>query len=291
MADWLRALNIFTKVINEGGITAASNKLNVTKSMVSKEVKWLEAQLQCQLLERSGRNLRPTHAGNNLLDQSKILLEQWDNIRFNINTTQESLSGNIKIGTTHWFGRHILNSHILDYLHDHEEVTIDLNFFSRPLNLALDELDFCITSKTHIIDSPNLQFIPLKDYALKLITSKVYAAKHGVPTSIYDLQNFDLITVLQNNYEYQTWHFDDERIPVAGRYNVSRMDCALDAVKAGLGITFAIYNDELKNDPNLITILDDASIKPIKVCLAFLNKNYISYLLEDCIDFLTERLS
>ncbi|MBS7325503.1 MAG: LysR family transcriptional regulator [Thiopseudomonas sp.] len=62
----LNALRAFVAVANEGSINAAAQQLHVTHGAVSRQIKLLEGELGTALLEKQGRGIKLTHAGQQL---------------------------------------------------------------------------------------------------------------------------------------------------------------------------------------------------------------------------------
>ena len=56
-------IEIFATVVEAGTITAAANRLRLSKSRVSEAVMALEARLGARLLDRTTRRISPTEAG------------------------------------------------------------------------------------------------------------------------------------------------------------------------------------------------------------------------------------
>ena len=63
----MTALRSFAAVAEVGGVTKASGFLNLTQSAVSMQLKRLEESLDTKLLDRSGRGVTLTGAGEQLL--------------------------------------------------------------------------------------------------------------------------------------------------------------------------------------------------------------------------------
>ena len=69
--DLLRAL---VAVIDQGGFTAAAERLNLTQSAVSMQLKRLEDRLDRRLVERDRRGVRPTADGEVLIGYARRML-------------------------------------------------------------------------------------------------------------------------------------------------------------------------------------------------------------------------
>ena len=63
----LTALRSFVAIVETGGVTRAAGVLNLTQSAVSMQIQRLEESLDLKLLERSGRRVVLSPAGEQLL--------------------------------------------------------------------------------------------------------------------------------------------------------------------------------------------------------------------------------
>jgi DNA-binding transcriptional LysR family regulator len=74
MSMELIALRTFTAVVDEGGVLAASRKLNTVQSNVTSRIRRLEEELGAALFFRSGRGVALAPAGRVLLDYARRML-------------------------------------------------------------------------------------------------------------------------------------------------------------------------------------------------------------------------
>lgn len=95
----LTALRSFVAVADAGGVTRASGFLNLTQSAVSMQVKRLEEALGLSLLDRSGRGVALTAAGEQLLSYARRMLalndEAWSRL------TDQGFEGELVLGVPH----------------------------------------------------------------------------------------------------------------------------------------------------------------------------------------------
>jgi len=70
----LSALRALTAIADFGGVTRAAHVLNLTQSAVSMQIKRLEESLDLRLLDRSGRGVMLTAAGDQLLSYARRML-------------------------------------------------------------------------------------------------------------------------------------------------------------------------------------------------------------------------
>lgn len=123
-----QSLTIFLAVAETGSFTAAAGKLFLTQPAISKRIAQLEAQLDCPLFDRIGRNITLTEAGRMLLPKAKKWLLELDDIRRSINNLSGNIAGVLRIGTSHHIGLHRLPPILRDYAKRYPDVTLDIRF-------------------------------------------------------------------------------------------------------------------------------------------------------------------
>ncbi len=95
----LTALRSFIAVADTGGVTKAAGVLNLTQSAVSMQLKRLEESLGQPLLDRSGRTIGLTTAGEQLLGYARTMLKTNDEILSRLTATE--YEGELKFGVPH----------------------------------------------------------------------------------------------------------------------------------------------------------------------------------------------
>lgn len=89
-------LTTFVAIAEEGSYTIAAEKLFRTQPALSLQIKKLEEQLGTRVLERNGRQTRPTPAGDVLLSYARRILELNDEIINKLSVTDTE--GSVRIG-------------------------------------------------------------------------------------------------------------------------------------------------------------------------------------------------
>ena len=91
--DWDR-LRIFLLVANEGSLTDASKRLNLSQSSISRQIKKLEDSLQIVLFHRHPRGLL-------LTEQGELLFKSANKINLDINSTLAKINDSKAVSYTH----------------------------------------------------------------------------------------------------------------------------------------------------------------------------------------------
>ncbi|HBM62280.1 LysR family transcriptional regulator [Salipiger marinus] len=95
----LTTLRSFVAVADAGGVTRAAGFLNLTQSAVSMQLKRLEDGLGLALLDRSGRGVALTPAGEQLLKYARRMVDLNDEIYARL--TRQDWEGEIVLGVPH----------------------------------------------------------------------------------------------------------------------------------------------------------------------------------------------
>lgn len=95
----LRQLEYLVAVADEANFTRAAEKLLVSQPGISAQVRRLERELGQELLDRSGRSVRPTAVGEAVLPYARAALAAVDGARLAVSELTGLLRGSASIGT------------------------------------------------------------------------------------------------------------------------------------------------------------------------------------------------
>ena len=95
-----RSLQYLIAIVEYGSYTRAAEALYVSQPTLSQQIKHLEESLQTALLDRSGRTVQLTDAGEIYLRHARRAREQLDEASRAINDVQDMSRGTLRIGRT-----------------------------------------------------------------------------------------------------------------------------------------------------------------------------------------------
>lgn len=94
-------LEAFVAVVETGSIVAASTRLNVTQSAVSRRIQNLEDCLGTQLLNRRSKPLKPTSTGREAYQHGRRVLQSIDDLKTGV-SSQGEVRGEFRFGVMHY---------------------------------------------------------------------------------------------------------------------------------------------------------------------------------------------
>lgn len=114
----LRQLQVFVAIVQEGSITAAAERLFLTKPAVSTALSELEKRTGHTLFDRSGNRLHLNDLGQSLLPMADELLQRSQGIE-DLFTTDKAQQTTLRIGASFTIGHQLIPWLLRDYRADH----------------------------------------------------------------------------------------------------------------------------------------------------------------------------
>ncbi|MEP1766483.1 MAG: LysR family transcriptional regulator [Sulfitobacter sp.] len=188
--DWDK-LRIFHAVADAGSLTHAGDKLNLSQSAVSRQVRGLEEQLNTNLFHRHARGLILTEQGELLFDATSAMTKRVDAAAARIRDSEEEVFGELRVTTTTGFGTLWLAPRLSKLYDKYPDLKVDLMLEERVLDLPMREADVAIRFKEP--SQADLVRKRLMNVRMCLYASEPYLSSNGIPNTIEDLSNHRLI--------------------------------------------------------------------------------------------------
>ena len=123
----LRHFRYFAALAEELSFTRAAERMHVTQSTLSHQIKQLENEIGQRLFDRARKRVAMTEAGETLLSNvTKVLREIDESIRA-IKGDGDPLTGSLRIGATHTFNSSLLPACLATFLNKHPSVSVIVN--------------------------------------------------------------------------------------------------------------------------------------------------------------------
>ena len=122
------SLRAFVAVADQGSFSRAGDSLFLSQSAVSKRISALEDDLATRLLDRIGRSVRLTEAGEVFLPRARRVLAELDTARQAVVDLEGLVGGRLRIATSHHIGLHRLPPVLRAYAARYPDVELDLQF-------------------------------------------------------------------------------------------------------------------------------------------------------------------
>lgn len=237
--DRLEGMRLFVRVAELGSFAAAAQQMNVARSVVTRQIAALEAHLGTKLLARSTRRLSLTSAGTAYLEKCREILNLVEAAEAGLHEDRQTPRGHVRVTLPFSFGIRQLMPMFCDFMTEHPDISLELEFNDRRVNLIEGGFDLAIRIADRL--DPG-------DVARKIGSSKgliaaapEYLRRHGRPRHPRDLIGHECFGYLLAPRSSWSFFVDGETqwFPVNGRLKANSGDALLEAAVRGLGITRA----------------------------------------------------
>lgn len=203
--DQLRALKVFTRVIDDGSFAAAARSLDLAPAVVTRLVAELEDHLRARLINRTTRRLALTDIGEAYLERARRILTEVEEAEALATTATNEPRGHLRVLVPPAIAVHQLAKHLPKFRKQYPQVTVEL---SSPGGIeTLDEsFDITILQTRRPLDG---DFVARRLARTEVImcASPEYLNQRGRPQHPHDLRGHDSLlppaSELQNGVTLQ----------------------------------------------------------------------------------------
>lgn len=195
----LRHLRYFKTLAQELSFTKAAARLHVTQSTLSHQIKQLEDEIGVDLLQRDGKKISLTHAGQTLLQTTLRTMEDLDQTLRDLKLQDKPMTGRLVIGVTHTFSMRLLGQYLAEFVSRFPLVKLDIKELPAieiESKLLADELDVGVAYAPTSL--PGLWVEPLFSEPLMLVTSKRHPFGNRKRLRMVELHNQKLALLSPN---------------------------------------------------------------------------------------------
>ncbi|CAM2187498.1 LysR family transcriptional regulator [Paraburkholderia sacchari] len=225
-------LQTFVEVADAGGISPAARRLGVSKSIVSRRLFRLEAELGVQLLARTTRGAALTEAGITFRDHAARVCTEIDIARETILPAGD-LRGLIRIAAPLSFGSTHLAPAFAELARRHPRLQVHACYSDRVVDIVAEGFD-CAVRIGYLKDS-NLIACRIAPIHGNFVASPDYIREHGAPETPDELVEHQVL--MQGT---ESWRLIDGDKPIVvhpqGRFKADNGVALTVAAVAGLGI-------------------------------------------------------
>lgn len=169
----LRHLRYFIALAGSLNFTRAAERVHVTQSTLSHQIRQLEEEVGLPLFERIGKRVVMTPAGESFLAYASRALKEVDMGLGELKRDSAAMIGEVRIGTTHTFNLEFIPDCVARFLQDSPAVRViveELPADAIALQLEAGKLDFGVAYRP---ESPSvLQFEPWFNEELVLVVGQ-----------------------------------------------------------------------------------------------------------------------
>lgn len=234
-----RQLVAFAALARWQSFTRAAKELFLTQSAISHAIKALETEVGSRLVDRAGRRVLLTQAGEQFLRHAEKILREMDAARAGLDTLSRWGHGRLRVGASTTACQYLLPTVLREFKQSFPKavITIEPGDHAQQVELLLsNRIDLAIMLLPET--TSEFEFVPLFEDELRFLTSPMHpwAAKRRMSRD--SLETETLIHYNKSSYTFRlvSEYFREEHFTFGHAIELGSMDAIKELVKIGVGV-------------------------------------------------------
>jgi DNA-binding transcriptional LysR family regulator len=284
----------FARVVQAGSFSAASDKLGLAPSVVSKHVAKLEKALGARLLQRSTRKLSLTEAGTAYFEHCARIVEELDQAREAVTRLQAAPRGRLRISAMLSFSNAHIAPALPEFFERYPEIEIEIVCSERQVDLAEEGYDLAMRMTG--TPSPTLIARRMAPIRWAVCATPAYLKRRGRPEIPADLMQHRCLGYPPVVVPQGEWHFtrgkEKAAVAVPGPLRINSIEALHKNALADVGIALLptyVAGESLQRG-KLVRVLNDWEVfRGNTLYAVYMPHRYAAPKLRAFVDFFIER--
>lgn len=184
--DRFQAMQVFTRVVDANSFSAAADSLGLPRATVTTTIQSLEKRLKVRLLNRTTRKLSLTPDGAAYYERCVRILDDLEDTEASFVDSAQGPRGRLRVDVPPSIGRLILIPELCSFHERYPDLELVIGMSDRPVDMVREAVD-CVIRIGELKDS-SMVARRIGTFQGVNCASPDYIERHGIPTSIEDLQ-------------------------------------------------------------------------------------------------------
>lgn len=219
--DLMHEFLIFSKCLN---YSKAAEQLYLTQPVLSRHIIDLEKEVGVQLVVRNTRNVKLTEMGRIFAENSKQILEKYEDMIEHLHSATNGVSGRLSIGFLHFAVKDFLSQFTLYFSNLYPKIRIE--FYADEIHALIDkietnELDICFTTSNFNTDSTIYRKVPILQDKLCILLPINHSLCDKDKIYISDLSSQPIVEFSKTNNPWTYAHHQNIFKSHNAEYNIA----------------------------------------------------------------------
>ncbi|URI08272.1 LysR family transcriptional regulator [Aquincola tertiaricarbonis] len=257
-----RQLAAFHAVARLGSVSMAADELHLTQPAISIQIRALEESARTPLLQRAGRGVRLTEAGELLAGYAARIIELWREAGEEMATLQGVFSGTLRVGAV-TTAEYLLPPLLVTFANEHPKVKVKLQVGNRDeivRMLAGQDIDLAIMGRPPA--ELKTEATAFARHPMAFLAAPGHATLKQGEMGLADLAGMHLLVRERGSGTRATLErlFKDARLPLRIGSEMSSNEAIKQMCAAGFGVAFlSMHTCVLELEAGLLELLPMAA--------------------------------
>jgi DNA-binding transcriptional LysR family regulator len=291
--DRIEAMSTLLAVVEAGSLSAASRKLRVPLTSVSRRISELEAHLKTQLLNRTSRRVTLTDAAQSYIQACRRILDELDEAERVVSGEYRAPQGELSVTASLVLGRIHVVPVAAAFLKAYPDILLRFRLNDRVVNLQEEHVDLGI----RVGPLPDSSIVARRIGSIRRVVcaSPEYLASRGRPETPQDIEAHDCVTFTGFTHA-ESWEFyvggSPVAVPIRSRLQVDAAEAVVEAALAGAGIArlFSYHVAQAVKDGRLSLLLQEFEPPQLPANIVYPGGSLLPLKVRAFLDFAAPRL-
>ncbi len=279
------AARLFILVVNAGSFSAASDRLGVPISTLSRKINELEQTLNVQLLERSRLGVKPTYKGQQFFEQVRPAIELLEDAQKSVTTTHK-LQGKLRLSIPPNFS--LWWDLLIEFQQRYPDIKVFCHSSERVVDLFEDGIDVAL--RVGELHTDDVIAKPLMTLETLFVASPEFLARYGIPQTLAEMAQLPVIAWEKLNQSTFEWVSGSEKVKYEPFFSTNNSRALIQYALRGKGIV-QLLNFSARpwlESGELIQLLPDIVTQNLPLNLVYARYKHPSALVRAYLEFCTE---
>jgi DNA-binding transcriptional LysR family regulator len=292
MAMLLENMQVFTRVVELGSLSAAGRHLRLSPAVVSHRLQQLENHLGVRLLNRTTRQVQPTEHGAAYYEACLEVLAALAHAESVIADAGGTPKGSLRVTAPLGFGRRILAPLVPQFIERYPQLDVRLRLSDHLIDLLREAVDVAI--RLAILTDSSLIARKIADCPRLLCAAPDYLADKGAPERPEDLLDHQCLLLRFPGSQQYRWTLrtaeGPEAFSVAGRMDADDGDMLTEWALLGQGIVLKPVFEvaEHLRGGRLVRVLPAYPPDPVSLAVVYPHRRLLPAKVKAFADFMVE---
>jgi DNA-binding transcriptional LysR family regulator len=293
--DRVTGILLYVRIVETGSFSKASADLGITQPTATKHVAALEDKLGARLLNRNTRGVSTTEVGTLYYEKCKNIQRELEDADTLAALLQSRVGGTLRISSSVAFGRRVITPIVLGFMQEHPELSVDLSFDDRYVNLVEQGIDIALRMGRLADSTLGARYLGINPWLV--VAAPHYLARAGTPQSLQDLNGHACLIYSSvqgdDRWQFTPPHGVSQAVPVRGPLRSNNLSAVLDAAIAGHGLAALPWYvaREAVADGRVVQVLSGYALPVQELHAVFPSPKLVSSKVSTFISHLQEQLA
>ena len=294
MAMLLENMQVFTRVVELGSLSAAGRHLRLSPAVVSHRLQQLENHLGVRLLNRTTRQVQPTEQGSAYYEACLEVLAALAHAESVIADAGGTPKGSLRVTAPLGLGRRVLAPLLPRFAQRYPQLDLRLRLSDHLLDLLREAVDVAI--RLAVLTDSSLIARKIADCPRLLCAAPTYLAEKGTPERPEDLLDHQCLLLRFPGSQQFRWTLraaeGPEAVAVSGRMDADDGDMLTEWALLGQGIVLkpAFEVAEHLRGGRLLPVLPDFPPEPVTLAVVYPHRRLLPAKVKAFADFMVEEV-